>query len=68
MAWWQIEAALSDAGCAERARLYAQAADLAEDPGQRRFLLTHAWVHALSAGDAGQVSELEDALHALGGL
>ncbi|MEM8740045.1 MAG: hypothetical protein AAGE13_01015 [Pseudomonadota bacterium] len=67
-AWHQIDAALRDAPSAERARLYTQAAELAFDPGQKRFLLTHAWVHALSAGDALQVSELELALRALGGL
>jgi hypothetical protein len=44
------------------------AALLAADPRARRFHLTHAWVHALEAGDARTVARLEAALVAAGGL
>lgn len=50
------------------AALYARAATLAEDDATRRFRLTHAWVHALSAGDWAAAARFEDRLRALGGL
>ena len=51
------------------AALHAAAAALpGEAPGARRFHLTHAWVHALEAGDWPRVSALEAELRAAGGL
>ncbi|QIE57850.1 hypothetical protein G5B40_10930 [Pikeienuella piscinae] len=44
------------------------AAVFSDDPGARRFQLTHAWVFALVAGDDARVEELERRLRALGGL
>lgn len=56
-------------GAAARlAALYAEAAALAGDIPTRRFRLTHAWVHALSAGDWAAASGHETELRRLGGL
>lgn len=49
-------------------RLHERAAALLADPAGRRFHLTHAWVHALVAGDGPAVARLEAALRAAGGL
>jgi predicted NAD/FAD-dependent oxidoreductase len=49
--------------------LHEAAADLfSDDPGARRFQLTHAWVFALVDGDEARVATLEQQLRALGGL
>jgi len=48
--------------------LHEQAAALMTDPTARRFHLTHAWVHALVAGDEARIATLEHQLRALDGL
>ena len=58
-------------GSGEAARLSAlheEAAAFLVDPGARRFHLTHAWVHALEAGDWPRVARLEAAVAEAGGL
>ena len=52
----------------EVAALHEAAAALEADPRGARFHLTHAWVHALEAGDAARVAALEARLRAAGGL
>lgn len=54
--------ARGDAGA--MARAYAEAAERSEGDG-RAFLLTHAWVHALEAGDA-LAERMERELRAMG--
>jgi hypothetical protein len=44
------------------------AAHFEDNPGARRFQLTHAWVFALVAGDGERVEDLERKLRLLGGL
>lgn len=49
--------------------LHEAAADLLnDDPGARRFQLTHAWVFALVDGDEARVAALEQELRTIGGL
>ncbi|HKK37047.1 MAG TPA: hypothetical protein VJ994_12205 [Paracoccaceae bacterium] len=51
------------------AGLHARAAALpALSPEARRFHLTHAWVHALEAGEPVRAAALEAELRAAGGL
>lgn len=64
----EMRALHPDGDPARRAALHEAAAELAEDPAARRFELTHAWVHALVAGEQARVANLETALRRLGGL
>lgn len=50
-------------------RLHVEAAmHFRDDPGARRFQLTHAWVYALVDGDEPRIARLETELRELGGL
>ncbi|MEM6438861.1 MAG: hypothetical protein AAF763_04060 [Pseudomonadota bacterium] len=55
------------ARAARMAALHEAAAELMDGPAAR-FHLTHAWVHALEAGEAAPAARLERRLRAAGGL
>ena len=57
------------AHAARLSKLHEDAAALfADDPGARRFQLTHAWVFAMVDGDDARAERLARELKALGGL
>lgn len=47
---------------AKLSRAHERAAKLLTEPGTRRFHLTHAWVHALEAGEEDRATELARAI------
>ncbi len=55
-----------DAGALSQ--LHEHAAVTMDEPGARRFHLTHAWVFALESGDPARSALLEARLRASGGL
>ncbi|MEM1313310.1 MAG: hypothetical protein AAGI51_02070 [Pseudomonadota bacterium] len=57
----------SAARAARLAALHEAAAELVE-AAAARFHLTHAWVHALEAGDAAEAARLESRLKHAGGF
>lgn len=58
----------SAARAARMARLHEAAAALTDEAGAARFHLTHAWVHALEAGDPSTAARLESLLRQAGGF